>query len=196
MWVERIFFKENCAANLVLRPIIHFWPSWNWISAFRNLNTSSEPAHHVTARHASANIRFAAVLSSDFASLLVFAKCRRLMIVSPATQWACSTRRILSIMQQPNQAKATRRPLTEPLEIPGEASGHRAMCSPDSEAIRWNFKGGGVGPTLTLDDEDAVSSIGLYEWNVLLLTFLRKMTFWVNGRRTYNRKVDSLFTKT
>ena len=59
------------------------------------------------------------------------------------------------IYQQPNQAKAIRRPLTEPLEIPGEASGQRAMCSPDSETIRRNFKGVGVGPTLALDDEDA-----------------------------------------
>ena len=63
----------------------------------------------------------------------------------------------MNIVQHPNQAKATRRPLTEPLEIPGEASGQRAMCSPDSETIRWNFKGGGVGPTLALDDEDAIT---------------------------------------
>ena len=45
-----------------------------------------EPAHRMTARHALANIRFAAVLSSGFAGLLAFAKCRRLMIVSPAVQ--------------------------------------------------------------------------------------------------------------
>ena len=60
-----------------------------------------------------------------------------------------------AVYQQPNQAKATRRPLTEPLEIPGETSGQRAMCSPGSETIRRNFKGGGIGPTLALDDEDA-----------------------------------------
>ena len=47
---------------------------------------ATEPAHRVTARHAPANIRFAAVLSSGFAGLLAFAKDRRLMIVSPATQ--------------------------------------------------------------------------------------------------------------
>ena len=46
----------------------------------------NEPAHRVAARHAPANIRFAAVLSSGIAGLLAFAKDRRLMIVSPATQ--------------------------------------------------------------------------------------------------------------
>ena len=62
-----------------------------------------------------------------------------------------------AVYQQPIQAKAIRRPLTEPLEIPGEASGQRAMCSSDRETIRWNFKGGGVGPTVALDDEDAIT---------------------------------------